>query len=135
MKIKLRKIKRLVLQILRIIFRPKLLTLVTLALFLSDYILYRILGDNFEEKSTLLNTIFTVGQINITLGFTAILVSKLKNVKWYKSVSLLFGLSVITFFIYFRFTEPRRSGVSEAIRQLGTLYRVRESLLRQGFVE
>src|SRR3990167_354983 len=106
MKIKLRKIKRLVLQILRIIFRPKLLTLVTLALFLSDYILYRILGDNFEEKSTFLYTIFLVGEIYITLGFTALIIFKLKSVKWYKSVSLIFGLSVITFFIYFRFTEP-----------------------------
>ena len=135
MKIKLIKIKRLTLQYLRVIFKPKLLLLITSALFIADYIFYKILGDNFEEKSSLLNTVFLVGEIYITLGFTTLIISKLKNVKWYKSVSLLFGLSVITFFIYFRFTEPRRSGVSEAIRQLGTLYRVRESLLRQGFVE
>ena len=106
MKLKLRRIKRLVLQLLRFIFRPKILSLITLALFLADYILFKILGDKFEEKSALLNTIFTIGQIYITLGFTAILVSKLKNVKWYKSVSLLFGLSIIIFLIYVRFSEP-----------------------------
>src|SRR3989344_8005145 len=106
MKIKLRRIKRLVSQLLRFIFRPKILSLVTLTLFLADYILFKILGDNFEEKSTFLNTVFLVGEIYITLGFTTLIISKLKNVKWYKSVSLLFSLSIVALFIYLRFTEP-----------------------------
>ncbi len=106
MKIKLRRIKRLVLQLLRFIFRPKTLNLVTIALFIADYIFFRTLGDNFEERYDLLSLIFTVGPIYFTIGYTWLLFSLLKNVKWYKSVSLLFGLSIITLFIYFRFTEP-----------------------------
>lgn len=106
MKTKLLKIKRLTSRLLQTIFKPKLLALITSVLFLADFILFKILGDNFEDKSTFLYTLFLVGEIYITLGFTTLAVSKLKNIKWYKSVSSLFGLSTVSLFIYFRFTEP-----------------------------
>jgi len=106
MNTKLIKIRRLTLQFSRSVFKPKLLLLITSALFIADYIFYKVLGDNYEEKNSLLNIIFLVGEIYITLGFTALLVTKLKYAKWYKSVSFLFGLSVISLLIYFKFTEP-----------------------------
>lgn len=105
-KINMRKIKRQALQLLRFIFRPKTLNVVTLTLFIADYIFFKMLGDHFEEKSALLSTIFTVGEIYFTIGYTWLLFSLLKNVKWYKSVSWLFTLSIITFLIYTRFSEP-----------------------------
>ncbi len=97
------------LKILQVLFHPKILLVITIFMFLVDYILFKLLGDQFEEKSILLHMIFIIGEIYMTVGFVRLLVSKLKTVKWYKSISLLLCLTVLTFIIYFRITEPHNN--------------------------
>lgn len=92
-------------QLSRLIFKPKLLVLITVALFLADYILFKLLGDNYEEKSVLLFAIFAVFEIYITVGTTGLLVSWVKKKKVYKPIVLLLVLTIITFLISYKVND------------------------------
>jgi len=96
------KIKHRIWRLLILIFNPRLLVLITVAFFLADYILFKLLGDNFGEKSVLFLTIYTTVEIYITIGVTGLLVSWVKKKKVYKPIILLLILTLIAIWISYK---------------------------------
>jgi len=72
---------------------------------LIDYVLFKKLGEHYEKKLQIVDSIFTIGQIYVMIGFSIVLRSKLRTVKWYKSLPLLIILLGISFNIFTRIID------------------------------
>jgi len=99
---KLIKIKQRSLQLLTLIFNPKVLVLIIVTIFFADYILFKLLGDNFEDKSVLLYTIFAIIQTYMVVGATGLVASWVNKKKVYKPVILLFVLTLVSFWFSYK---------------------------------
>ncbi len=89
------------LRILQVLFNPKLLLVITFLMLLADYVLFKKLGDDYENKLKAAETIFTIGETYAIIGFSTVLVSKLGAAKWYKSILLLIVLLIISIITLF----------------------------------
>ncbi|MBU1000291.1 trypsin-like peptidase domain-containing protein [Patescibacteria group bacterium] len=96
------------LKILKVLLHPKILLIITALMLLVDYVLFKKLGNSYEDKFKVVGTIFTIGQIYLITGFSIMLVSKLRNIKWYKSIFPLLIFFLISLAVYFRLTSPNK---------------------------
>lgn len=93
------------LRILRVLFHLKILLVITIFMILVDYVLFKKLGEHFENKYKILYTLFSIGELYAVIGFSIVLKSKLRTVKWYKSILLLGALLIISINVITRFTN------------------------------
>ena len=93
------------LRIFRALFHPKIQLVITIFMLLVDYALFKKLGNNYEDKYRVVAALFIIGQIYVIIGFSIVLFSKLRMVKWYKSLLLLGVLLIISINILTRVTN------------------------------
>lgn len=92
-------------KILQVLFHSKILLVITIFMLLVDYVLFKKLGNDYEDKYRTVAALFIIGQIYVIIGFSIVLTSKLRMVKWYKSLLLLLVLLIISINIFTRFTN------------------------------
>lgn len=105
MRKKFNHVKQNLTALLRLLFHPKILLAITILMLLVDYVLFKKLGEHFENKYKILYTIFSIGELYAVIGFSIVLASKLRTIKWYKSFLLLIALLIISINIITRFTH------------------------------